>query len=76
MECTGKQVQGQVGPVEEAELDGEAIEAKGSEPSRSTSTQPSAEVDDGPPGVVDDSDSDDDRPSRWDGARSESAANS
>ncbi len=52
-------------PVEEAELNGGAIEAKGSEPSRSTSTQPSAEVDDGP-GVVDDSDSDDDRPSRWD----------
>ncbi len=56
-------------PAEDAELDG-ATEAKGSEPSRSTFTQPSAEVDDGPPGVFEDSDSDDDRPSRWAGAQS------
>ena len=41
------------------------MEAKGAEPSGKAKDTPSEEVEDEPPGVVDDSDSEDYRPSRW-----------
>ncbi len=63
---TGVQAQGLVRPGEDGASDGGVTEAKESEPSRITSTQPSLEEDEEPPGPVDDRDSEDDRPSRWD----------
>jgi hypothetical protein len=42
------------------------MEAKGAAPSRITKVSPSEESEEEPPGVVDDSDSEEDRPSRWD----------
>ena len=66
MDSTVKQAQGQVETAVETEREEGVLEAKGAEPSRITKVLPSEEEDEEPPGVVDDSDSEEDRPSRWD----------
>ncbi len=52
LEPSGVQAQGLERPNEVVDSEGGFIEAKGSEPSRRTSTQPSAEVDEKPPGSL------------------------
>ncbi len=62
------QAQGPVQPDVEEDKDGGVSESKESESNRISSTQPGLEEEEEPPGLVDDSDSEDDRPSQWDEA--------
>ncbi len=59
------QAQGPVQPDVEEDNYGGVSESKESEPNRILSTKPGLEEEEEPPGLVDDSDSEDDRPSQW-----------